>query len=194
MKINSRTLVAICALLVLALVTTSCRSRSRQRPTTTPEPVVVETAPPVVEDVTPVPDDDFVADENVGEEALPSNLADLNRVLRERGLLRDAFYGFDSATLDEDAREALAMSAGWLRENPQYRLVIEGHCDERGTSQYNLALGERRAYAAKEYLATLGVDASRMTTVSYGEERPFETGTSEAVHAQNRRAHLVVSR
>lgn len=195
MRMNSRTFFAVCVLVMLAVVTSACRSRSRTQPVTTPEPVVVETTAPVVEEpVTRVADDDFVSDRNVESEALPSDLADLNRVLRERGMLRDAFYGYDSSTLDNEARESLAMSASWLRENPQYRLIIEGHCDDRGTSQYNLALGERRAYAAQEYLATLGVASSRMSTVSYGEERPFEVGGTEAAHAQNRRAHLVVSR
>lgn len=194
MKMNSRTVVTLIALLVVAVVTSSCRSRSRTRPTTAP-PVIVETAPPVVEEpTTRVADDDFVSDRDVQAETLPSDLTDLNRVLRERGMIRDAFFGFDSSSLDAEARESLAMSAAWLRENPQYRLTIEGHCDERGTSQYNLALGERRAWAAREYLASLGIDGARMSTVSFGEERPFETGTSEAAHAQNRRAHLVVTR
>lgn len=196
MKMNSRKAFTLFALIVLALALSACRSRSTQRPSTTPapEPVITEPAAPPVEPATRVPDDDFVTDRNVQEEGLPADLSELNRVLRERGMIRDAFYAFDAATLDQDAREALAMSASWLRENPGYRLIIEGHTDERGTSQYNLALGERRAYSAQEYLATLGVDNSRMSTVSYGEERPFEIGTSEAVYAQNRRAHLVVTR
>lgn len=194
MKMSTRQMFVLLAVLLLAF--SACRSRSTRRatPVTTPEPVVTDTAPPVVEPATRVPDDDFVSEPGVSSETLPTDLSELNRVLRERGLLRDAFYAFDAATLDEDAREALAMSANWLRANPEYKLTVEGHTDERGTSQYNLALGERRAYSALDYLATLGVDRSRMTTVSYGEERPFEVGSSEAVYAQNRRAHLVVTR
>lgn len=195
MKMSIRKASTLVAVIVLALAVSACRSRSTQRPTTTPaEPVIEAPYVPPVEPAVRVPDDDFVTDRNVREEGLPSDLADLNRVLRERGMIRDAFYAFDAATLDSEAREALAMSASWLRQNPGYRLIIEGHTDERGTSQYNLALGERRAYSAQEYLATLGVENSRMSTVSYGEERPFETGGSEAAHAQNRRAHLVVTR
>src|SRR5947207_1296549 len=84
------------------------------------------------------------------------------------------------------------IAATWLKAHPQYSLLIEGHSDERGTEQYNLALGDRRANTAKEYLATLGVDSSRMRTVSYGEERPFDPGHDESAWAKNRRDHLVL--
>ena len=112
---------------------------------------------------------------------------------RERGWIRDAFFEFDASTLDSAAQEALQQSATWLRSHPEFRIRIEGHCDERGTEQYNLALGDRRASTAASYLATLGVDRSRIETVSYGEERPFEEGSDETAWAQNRRAHLVLS-
>ena len=79
-----------------------------------------------------------------------------------------------------------------MKKNPQYSLLIEGHCDERGTEQYNLALGDRRANAAKEYIVALGIDGNRIRTVSYGEERPFDPGHDEAAWAKNRRAHLVI--
>jgi peptidoglycan-associated lipoprotein len=126
-------------------------------------------------------------------DVLSEDIREANRVARERGWIRDAFFAFDASTLDGDAQEALRQSAAWLRQNPGYRLRIEGHCDERGTEQYNLALGDRRAASAVSYLATLGVDRSRIETVSYGEERPFEEGSDESAWAQNRRAHLVLS-
>ncbi|HYC93799.1 MAG TPA: peptidoglycan-associated lipoprotein Pal [Thermoanaerobaculia bacterium] len=132
----------------------------------------------------PQPDTDDVLSEDIRE---------ANRAARERGWIRDAFFAFDATTLDAEAQEALRQSATWLRQNPEYRIRIEGHCDERGTEQYNLALGDRRADTALSYLVTLGVDRARIQTVSYGEERPFEEGANESAWAQNRRAHLVLS-
>ena len=97
------------------------------------------------------------------------------------------FFDFDKSELKPAARAVLEKKAGWLRANPQYKLRIEGHCDERGTVEYNLALGERRAKAAMKYLSALGISADRMTTVSYGEERPADPGKNEAAWAKNRR-------
>jgi len=159
-----------------------------------------QTAPPVVatapapEPTVPVAnsDQDFVQPQTQQPDVLSSDLAEVDRVARERGWIRDAFFGFDASTLDADAQEALRQSASWLREHREFRIRIEGHCDERGTEQYNLALGDRRAETATAYLATLGVDRSRIDTVSYGEEHPFASGSSEEAWSQNRRAHLVV--
>ena len=128
----------------------------------------------------------------VSTENLPSDVEELNRAVQQRGYLQDAYFAFDEATLPNGAQAALTTSANWLKRNPQYNLLIEGHCDERGTEQYNLALGDRRANTAKEYLMTLGVDGNRMRTVSYGEERPFDSGHDETAWAKNRRAHLVL--
>ena len=129
---------------------------------------------------------------SVTVETLPNDVEELNRVAEQRGFLQDAFYSFDESTLTPDAQSALTSSATWLKKNSQYNLLIEGHCDERGTEQYNLALGDRRANSAKEYIVALGVDAGRIRTVSYGEERPFDSGHDEAAWAKNRRAHLVI--
>ncbi|HVE72014.1 MAG TPA: peptidoglycan-associated lipoprotein Pal [Thermoanaerobaculia bacterium] len=126
-------------------------------------------------------------------EVLSEDIREANRVARERGWIQDAFFAFDASTLDSEAQEALRRSAAWLRQNPEYRLRIEGHCDDRGTEQYNLALGDRRADTALSYLAALGIDRARIATVSYGEERPFEEGADESAWAQNRRVHLVLS-
>jgi len=103
-----------------------------------------------------------------------------------------AFFDFDSDALRDDARVALDADARVLRDHPTAQITIEGHCDERGTSEYNQALGERRANAAREYLVNAGIDASRLQSVSYGKERPFDPGHDEAGWAKNRRAHLVV--
>ena len=129
---------------------------------------------------------------NGGARFLPADIEELNRVAQQRGYLQDAFFAYDESTLSPEAQAALTAAANWLKKNPQYNLLIEGHCDERGTEQYNLALGDRRANTAKEYLMTLGVDGNRIRTVSYGEERPFDPGHTESAWAKNRRAHLVI--
>jgi peptidoglycan-associated lipoprotein len=103
-----------------------------------------------------------------------------------------AFFDYDSYTLRDDARTALDRDAKLLRDNPSIAITVEGHCDERGTDEYNQALGERRAQAAREYLVAAGISASRLTVISYGKERPFATGQDEASWQQNRRAHFVV--
>ncbi|MEI8185446.1 MAG: peptidoglycan-associated lipoprotein Pal [Chlorobiaceae bacterium] len=105
--------------------------------------------------------------------------------------LGDVFYDFDKSELRTDAVEQLQNNAKWLNENQSSKVTIEGHCDERGTNEYNLALGERRANSAKTYLVNLGADASRINTVSFGEEKPFDQGHNEEAWAQNRRAHFV---
>jgi len=107
--------------------------------------------------------------------------------------LKPAFFDYDKADLRGDARDVLAANAAWLKSHPTIAFTIEGHCDERGTAQYNLALGDRRANSAKEYLVSLGIDAGRVKTVSYGKERPFATGHDEDSWAKNRRGHFVVT-
>ena len=112
---------------------------------------------------------------------------------RVSSYLKPAFFDLDKSDLRADARDVLAANATWLKAHPSVAFTIEGHCDERGTAQYNLALGDRRANAAKEYLVSLGIDAGRIKTISYGKERPFATGHDEESWAKNRRAHFVVT-
>jgi peptidoglycan-associated lipoprotein len=106
--------------------------------------------------------------------------------------LRPVFFDYDAATLSSDAQATLDANGRLLLDNASVTVQIEGHCDERGTVEYNLSLGDRRAQSARDYLVRYGVPASRLSTVSYGEERPFATGGDEAAWAQNRRAHFVV--
>ncbi|MFH1176408.1 MAG: peptidoglycan-associated lipoprotein Pal [Acidobacteriota bacterium] len=120
---------------------------------------------------------------------LPLELAEINRA----GYLKDVFFDTDRSELREDAREALAANVAWLLAHPTIKVLIEGHCDERHTTEYNLALGWRRANAAKSYMVSLGISAQRLLTLSYGEERPFAVGHDESAWWQNRRAHLVVT-
>lgn len=125
-------------------------------------------------------------DESVDSEDLD---ADRDAVAVE---LTDVFFDYDSFDLDADDRAALAQNARVLRDAPTAKVTIEGHCDERGTVQYNLALGEKRAKETKRYLVSLGVPAGQLEIVSYGKERPFAVGEGEAVWSQNRRSHFVV--
>jgi peptidoglycan-associated lipoprotein len=103
------------------------------------------------------------------------------------------FFAFDSSDLGAEARAALEKQAAWLKKYGAVRVTLEGHCDERGTREYNLALGERRANAVKDYLVALGINPSRINTISYGKERPAAIGHNEVAWAQNRRGVMVVS-
>jgi peptidoglycan-associated lipoprotein len=106
--------------------------------------------------------------------------------------LKDVFFDYDKAMVRDDQQTALAENASWLKANPGAKLLVEGHCDERGTAEYNLALGERRAKAVKDYLVGAGIAADRLSTISYGEERPFVLGHDESAWKWNRRGHFVV--
>ncbi|NTW51814.1 MAG: peptidoglycan-associated lipoprotein Pal [Chlorobiaceae bacterium] len=106
-------------------------------------------------------------------------------------VLGDVFYDFDSSALSPEAQDQLKQNAVWFQRNSVPAVIVEGHCDERGTDEYNIALGERRAVAAKEYLVNLGVGNGRITAVSFGEERPFDPGHNEEAWAKNRRAHFL---
>ena len=108
--------------------------------------------------------------------------------------VRDAFFDYDRSDIRPDARVALAQTAEFLRTNPSVRVTLEGHCDERGSTEYNIALGDRRAQAARQYLASLGVSADRMEAISFGKEKPFCTESNETCWQQNRRAHFVMAR
>lgn len=106
--------------------------------------------------------------------------------------LKDIFFDFDRADLRGDARDTLRANANWLKSNPSARVEIEGHCDERGTNEYNLALGAKRAQAAKDYLVSLGITVERLSTISYGEEIPVCQEHAESCWHQNRRARFVI--
>ncbi len=106
--------------------------------------------------------------------------------------LKDVYYDFDRYDLKADARDTLKANADWLKSNASTRIEIEGHCDDRGTNEYNLALGAKRAQAAKDYLVTLGITGDRVSTISYGEEIPVCKEQNESCWRQNRRARFVV--
>lgn len=197
-KMSKVILTSVAALTILVMP--ACKSsRKKVEPATQPA-VVEETKAPEVEmpartDTEVKPAEDFVQEPTVQQEVMPTEIEALNRYVQEKGYVRDAFFNYDEATLDGAAQDNLQSSATWLKaEGAAYNLLIEGHCDERGTEQYNLALGDRRANTAKDYLVTLGLNAGRIRTVSYGEERPFDEGHDDGAWAKNRRAHLVLVR
>lgn len=184
-KLSSLTTLVLLAAVALG-VSTGCKKKA---PTTTADarPPVTAKAPTGEQPVAPPPSATTRGD--VTSDPLKQDVAEMNK----KGYLTDAYFDYDQSDLREDARTALAADADWLKKYPSVQILIEGYCDERGTGAYNLALGDRRANAAKEYLVSLGVDASRIKTVSYGEERPFCSDSNESCWQQNRRAHLVIT-
>ncbi|HVS00452.1 MAG TPA: peptidoglycan-associated lipoprotein Pal [Thermoanaerobaculia bacterium] len=128
-----------------------------------------------------------------GDDPLAGDLGSVNEYVRSQGLLGDVYFFYDSSELSPEARQRLADNGRFLSQNPQFEALVEGHCDSRGTPEYNLALGERRASAALSYLTALGVDGSRLRTLSYGEEKPVCTEEDESCWSQNRRAHFLLT-
>ncbi len=174
-------------LLLLALtgVVTGCKKRAAE---VTPEqPAAQEPARPQAPPQREI--EDTFPTEPVRDAVEPPR--DI-RYWNELGVLRTVFFAFDSHDLSASTQATLRENATWLKAHPDYRFVIQGHCDERGTIEYNLALGERRAAAVRDYLATLGVTRSRMRILSYGEERPAARGHDEAAWSQNRRAEFLL--
>jgi len=106
--------------------------------------------------------------------------------------LKDVFFDYDKSLIRDDQKAALNDNVTWLKGNPGAKLLVEGHCDERGTAEYNLGLGERRAKAAKDYLIAAGIPADRVSTISYGKERPFVLGHDESAWKWNRRGHFTI--
>jgi peptidoglycan-associated lipoprotein len=115
-----------------------------------------------------------------------------SEMARRKFVNQDIYFDYDSSAITEYAQVVLAEKAEWLRANPSASAQIEGHCDERGTNEYNLALGDRRANTVKNYLVALGIPAARLRTISYGEEQPADPRQTEEAWAKNRRAHFVL--
>lgn len=132
-------------------------------------------------DVTSIDTGDSGAGSNGGSGAAGQKIAALPVI----------YFEFNSFSLNASSKEALSLAAQWLKANKGQKIQIEGHCDERGTTEFNLALGERRASAVKDYLQSQGAGASQLSTISYGEERPIAMGSDEAAWAKNRRAEFV---
>ena len=127
-------------------------------------------------------------EEDLSEEAAAQRTVSARNIFENE----DVYFEFDNVRLAPDAQEILVKKAKWLQANPSAKVTIEGHCDNRGTNEYNLALGEGRAQSARDFLVDLGIRSSRLNTISYGEERPIDRTQSEAGWARNRRAHFVI--
>jgi len=154
---------------------------------TTPPPITAANppAPTRVDEALPVPAQPALSDDS----ATSRTLDDLNR----NSPLKPVFFAVDSADLDEAGRATTVANAEVMKKNPRWVVTIEGHCDERGTAEYNLALGERRAIAVKTFLVSLGVPPDRVRTISYGKEFPFDPGKTDEALANNRRGHFVIT-
>ena len=191
MRMSSKLL---CLLLVVIVSAAGCIRR--RPPVAAPAPPPTVTAPPAVtpapapaprrvDEALPVPQQPALADDEIGSRTLD----DLNR----NSPLKPVFFGVDSAELDDAGRAAATENAQILRKYPNWVITVEGHCDERGSPEYNLALGERRAVAVKTFLVSIGISPDRIRTVSYGKEFPFDPGKSEDAYAKNRRGHFVIT-
>ena len=128
-----------------------------------------------------------------GQLVLPKEITEADEVARQKGLIGDIYFDFDKYDLKPEARERLSKNAEFMKQQPKYIIEIQGHCDERGTNDYNIALADRRANAAREYMATLGIADNRLKTVSFGEEKPTCTDHNESCWWRNRRGefHIV---
>ena len=184
---------AMIAVLVVAVGAAACGKKKQPVARPMPPPATGGTtganpppAPPTpVPETTPVPPEPAIT-------ADPLVSGDLD-VINKNSPFQPVFFQLDSFEVDGAGQQALNANAGILRKYPNWVITIEGHCDERGTAEYNLALGEKRAIAAKTYLVSLGVPADRLRTVSYGKEFPFDPGHDESAWSNNRRAHFVVT-
>jgi peptidoglycan-associated lipoprotein len=188
---NRKRMVWIALLPLVGLLVAGC---PKKKPQAAPEQIAMETKqvqPPTQE--MPAEPTAPAMDQTEHNPLESEDLRVVNEEAQRQGFAANVYFDFDKSELKPEAREGLAANAEFLRNHPEFVLIVEGHCDERGTNEYNLALGERRANAAKDYLTSLGVAAGRLNTISYGEERPVCTQSDESCWSQNRRAHMVIT-
>jgi peptidoglycan-associated lipoprotein len=179
-------LLGMLLVLCLAITVSGCKKKAPE--TTVPdEPPATQTQPRTQEPAEPKVE---VEDSGFGEQGAEEQ--ELPRMTRSQldQAMQTVYFGFDQYDLTEETRRVLQGNANVLQENRDFKVVIEGHCDERGTIDYNLALGEKRARAVRDYLVSLGLSPSRLRIVSYGEERPADPGHGESAWAKNRRAEF----
>ncbi|MFZ6017446.1 MAG: peptidoglycan-associated lipoprotein Pal [Nitrospirota bacterium] len=155
-----------------------------------PEPPAPVVTPEVKEKVVEVKPEEKITEPKVAK--VETKEVETPKYIEERGIFQDIHFDFDRYEIRPDAKPALQTTASWLLKNTSAKILIEGHCDERGTNEYNLALGDRRAKATRDYLTALGVTSGRIEMISYGEEKPLCTEHNEACWWKNRRAHFVV--
>ena len=191
MRTNRLTLYTLVVLFALTAAACGKKKAPALAPTAAPEAEAPPAATPAPAPVTRVSEPPVPTPAPIREDNLSANssLDDLNR----NSPLKPAFFALDSAEIDGPAKAVLDADAALLRQNRTWVVTVEGHCDERGTAEYNLALGDRRAAAAIAYLKSLGIPAERLKTVSYGKEFPFDPGHDEGAWTKNRRAHFVIT-
>jgi len=192
--ISRRGVVAALAV-VTVMAAPACSRRSKVPVPLPPQPAPTVTQPPAVAPAPPPAPRVSVEDLQPSSPPLTEDSV-ANRSLDElnrNSPLQPAFFGLDSADLDDAGRSVISSNVDVLKKYPQWVVTIEGHCDERGTAEYNLALGERRAVAVKTYMVSLGVAPDRVRTVSYGKEFPFDQAHTEEAWSRNRRAHFVIT-
>jgi peptidoglycan-associated lipoprotein len=188
-----RSRILILSFLPIALLTAVGCSH-RQKATTAPA-----AAPPAAAATTPAPAAPMPAaspkpsEPAAAPDPLSGDLAAVNAYLERQGFLTDVHFAFDQASLTEQGRDQLTRGSQFLRQHPQFVVTLEGNCDERGTAEYNLALGEKRAFTTRDYLSALGVDKAHLQTISYGKEKPVCTDETESCWSENRRVHPVVT-
>jgi len=184
---NVNSLVILAVLLTVAVGACAKKQPPIARPM--PPPATGTTIPPPPAPPRPVAESVPVPPMPVEDTIGSKSLDDLNR----DSPLKPLFYELDSSEVSAEGQRLLQANAAVMRKYPTWQVTIEGHCDERGTAEYNLALGERRALAARSYLVSLGIPADKLKTVSYGKEFPFDPGHADAAWAKNRRAHFVIT-
>jgi peptidoglycan-associated lipoprotein len=178
------------AILILTVAAGACAKKVPPIAKPAPPGVVGGTAPPPPGPPEPVSEPTVVPPMPVPEDAIGAkSLDDLNR----DSPLQPVFYALDSSDISAEGQTILQQNASVLKQYASWQITIEGHADERGSAEYNLALGERRALAARDYLVSLGIPATRVRTVSYGKEFPFDPGQTEEAFSKNRRAHFVIT-
>jgi peptidoglycan-associated lipoprotein len=183
------------SILMTLIVLVGCAKKVPVSPEATSGPTVTDARPSDAELAARRQQEQAMIQEKerrAAEESMRRRLEDQARMTQEEFLNRDVHFAFDSYTLSNEAKAILEQKANWLNERSDVAVQIEGHCDERGTTAYNLALGERRANSVKQYLTTLGVQTPRLSTISYGEELPVASGHSEDAWSKNRRAHFAI--
>jgi len=189
-----RPAVLLLSCVALALFLAGCPKRPVTTAVSAPPPAPAPTPPPAPTPVVPPPPPPVAPAPTPPQPVAPAPAPGPApaREYTANAALADVHFDFDKAVIRSGDAKILDASAGWLKANREQLLLIEGHCDERGTNEYNLALGERRAKAAMSYLVSRGVEASRITLISYGKERPLCTEKAERCWAQNRRDHFLV--
>jgi peptidoglycan-associated lipoprotein len=174
---------------VLAVGTVGCSNKAKTKTTPETAPAQVEAPKPPPAEPAPAPVAEPFPPQPVDKTPVVElSIDELNR----QGVLRTVYYAYNSNDIDDAARTTLQANAAWLKAHAQYDIEIGGHCDERGSIGYNVALGDRRATAAKDYIVSLGVDGSKLIAISYGEEKPVDPGHDEAAWAKNRRAEFTI--